>query len=371
MITNSGKIFIYRVFDIGPDVNLEKVQKNLLSEAIPQRFKLNKTSRAMIINNAPLAVNVEGGQYQAMGHSLDYESAAKIWHFGAVSVSIQLTIPATMSWDQLVELSSWLENDGNIHELCAQKVKQLITQFDSLRLSQVSWETFEDYSLYYFKSLPGAETNALNVFQSFDVHRLILSENTELLSDQVKKSIFESAIQYSQNDLAVINWNSALIIEPTGSLDIPDVIEFALCQLLEMRYYDDLLDDRLAFLYDELEKSEKSRFKFLGNFWESSSEKLSKEAARKYLEISDTVESVENSLKVVGDFYLAQVFRAASSRFRFNDWRNSVDQKLNNLAQISKLLTSELNERRNRLLEIVIIVLIALELLPFFFKGLG
>ena len=325
----------------------------------------------MIINNAPLSLNVEGGTYQSLGLSLEYEAAAKIWHFGAVSVSIQLTIPASLAWNQLVDLSFALENDLNLHELCAQKVKQVILQFDSPRLAAVQWDTFEDYSLYFFKTLPGAETNALNVFQSVDVYRLILSENTELLSDQVKKSIFESAIQYSQNDLAVINWNSALIIEPTGSLDIPDVIEFALCQLLEMRYYDDLLDDRLAFLYDELEKSEQSKFKFIGSFWESSSEKLSKEAARKYLEISDTVESVENSLKVVGDFYLAQVFRAASARFRFNDWRDSVDQKLNNLAQISKLLTSELNERRNRLLEIVIIVLIAIELLPFFFKGLG
>lgn len=325
----------------------------------------------MIINNAPLALNLEGGVFPTMGLSLEYEAAAKIWHFGALSISIQLTIPASLSWPQLLNLSSHLESDDSLHELCVQKVRQLIHQFESSRLPNIQWETFEDYSIYYFKSLPGAEINALNVFQSFDVYRLILSENIETLSDQLKKSIHDSALQYSQNDLAVITWNSALIVEPTGSLDIPDVIEFALCQLLEMRYYDDLLDDRLAFLYDELEKSEKSKYKFITSFWESSSEKLSKEAARKYLEINDTIESVENSLKVVGDFYLAQVFRAASARFRFNDWKDSVDQKLNNLAQISKLLTSELNERRNRLLEIVIIVLIAIELLPFFFKGFG
>ena len=158
--------------------------------------------------------------------------------------------------------------------------------------------------------------------------------------------------------MAVINWNSALIIEPSGSHDIPDVIEFALCQLLEMRYYDDVLDEKLNSLYNALEK------KRLGLF-ESYAEKLSQDAAQKYLEISDTIESVENSLKVVGDFYLAKIFRATSSRFRFRDWQESVDKKLSNLAEISKLLASEINERRNRTLEIIVIALISIEVLPY------
>jgi hypothetical protein len=356
----SGKIFIYRVFDVGPDANLEVIQKKFLAETLPQRFRLNKSSRAMIINNAPLAFNLEGGTHEALGIKLDYEAAAKIWHFGAISLCLQLNIP-DVSWNKLIELGSFLENDQRLHDICVNRVKQVLQQIDPSRLPAVHWDTFEDYTLYFFKTLPGIGSNALQIFNNYDVHRLILTENTETLSEQIKKTIFESAIQYSQNDLAVINWNSALLIEPSGSLDIPDVIEFALCQLLEMRYYDDVLDERLAFLYAELEKKSLS-------MWETSSEKLSKEAARKYLEISETVESVENSLKVVGDFYLAQIFRAASARFRFNDWRESVDQKLNNLAQISRLLTSELNERRNRLLEIIIIVLIAIELIPFFLK---
>ncbi len=364
MILTPGRIFIYRVFDIGLDADLEKIQKNLLSEGLPQRFKLSKAARAMIINNAPLSLNVEGGKYQVLEFEFDYEVAAKIWHFGAISLSIQLLIPPQMAWQKLIDISCFLENDTKLHDLCVQKVRQLITQFNPARLVDIQWDVFEDYTLYFFKTLPGLESNALDIFQHYDVHRLILSENTETLSDQVKKGITESAIQYSQNDLAIINWNSALIIEPTSSLDIPDTIEFALCQLLEMRYYDDLLDNRLAFLYSELEKKSLS-------LWNNSSERLSKEAARRYIEISDTVESVENSLKVVGDFYLAQIFRTASARFRFNDWRESVDQKLSNLAEITKLLTSELNERRNLLLEIVIIVLISIELLPFLSRLLG
>ncbi len=360
----SGKILIYRVFDIGPDVDLEKVQNTFMASTALHRFRLNKSSRAMIINNAPLTLSLEGGRVEALDLTLDYEIAAKIWVFGAVSISLMMTIPPEIDWNKLIELGTYLENDPRMHQLAVQKTAQVLQQLDPGRLTNLNLETYEDYTIYAFKKLPGTEINALNLFQNYDVPRLILSEPSETLSEQVRKGISDGAVQYSQNDISVINWNSALIIEPSGSLDIPDVIEFALCQLLEMRYYDDLLDIKLTALYTALEQKHLS-------IWETYSERLSKEAAQKYLEISDTIERVENSMKVVGDFYLAQIFRTASARFRFNDWRESVDQKLNNLAEISKLLTSDINERRNRLLEIVIIVLISIEVIPFILKVFG
>lgn len=312
----------------------------------------------MIINNAPLSLNLAGGRFQALNHDLEYDVSAKIWPFGAVSLNMQITIPPEMTWTQLIALGAFLETDPRVQQLAIEKLVQLVQQLNPDRMKNLNLETFEDYTLYFFKTIPGAEVNALSVFQNYDVPGLILSENTETLSEQVKKGVQEGAMQYSQNDLAVINWNSALILEPTGLMDTPDVIEFALCQLLEMRYYDDLLDERLALLYDALEKKKLS-------IWETYSERLSKEAAQTFLEISDTIESVENTLKVVGDYYPAQIFRLTSSRFRFNDWRESVDQKLNNLAEISKFLTGDINERRNRLMELVIIVLISIEVIPF------
>jgi hypothetical protein len=354
------KIFVYRVFDIGSDLDLEKTQNHFLSGLSAQRFKLAKHSRAMIINNAPLSLVLDGGKYNALDLFLDYEISVKIWHFGAVSVNMQIQTPDDLSWDRLIKLGVYIENDHSLHEMAVQRVTQILQSLAPQRLKSQDWETYEDYTLYFFKSLPGAEKNAMAVLQQYDVCRLILSEEIETLSEQVKKSVIDGALQYSQNDLALINWNSAMLIEPTGSQDIADVIEFALCQMLEMRYYDDLLDQKIAGLYDELEMKKRS-------VWETYAERLSRDAAQKFLEISDTVESVENSLKVVGDFYLAQIFRTASTRFRFNDWRDSVDQKLSNLVQISKLLTTEVNERRNRILEMVIIVLIAVELIPYFF----
>ncbi|MNJ94644.1 hypothetical protein D3C87_123460 [compost metagenome] len=358
----NGRILIYRVFDIGPDVNLGKVQSIFESSNSAQRFRLNRTSKAMIINNAPLSLTLETSKYDALGHPLDLEISAKIWHFGALSVTLSFGIPEGMTWNRLIEMGNFLENDNNLHVLAKQKVEQIIQSLNPARMETISWETYEDYTCYFFRKLDGCEKNAMEIFNRYDVFRLILSENNETLSDQIKKTILDSTFQYSNDDLAVIDWNSALIIEPSGSLDIVDVIEFSLCQLLEMRYYDDMLDEKLTYLYSALEKK-----RFSGIFQDYYS-KLSKEAAQTYLDISDTVESVENSMKVVGDFYLAKIFRAASQRLRFKDWQESVDKKLENMVQISKLFVSESNEKKNQLLEIIIIALIAIEVVPLFFK---
>lgn len=357
----NGRILIYRVFDIGRDVNLELAQKIFETTSSAQRFRLNRSSKAMIINNAPLSLNIETSKYDALGHPLDLEVSAKIWHFGALSITMTFGIPENISWNRLIELGNFLENDNNLHILAKQKVEQILLSMNPERIQTTNWETYEDYICYFFKKLDGCEKNALEVFNRYDIFRLILSENNENLSEQTKKTISESTFQYSNDDLAVIDWNSALIIEPSGSLDIVDVIEFSLCQLLEMRHYDDLLDGQLNYLYSALEKKKSHLFQ---DYYT----KLSKEAAKIYLDISDTIESVENSMKVVGDFYLAKVFRAASQRFRFKDWQESVNQKLENLAQISRLFVSEGNEKKNQLLEIIIIILIAIEVVPLFFK---
>ena len=167
--------------------------------------------------------------------------------------------------------------------------------------------------------------------------------------------------QYSKNDMAVVDWNSALVIEPSGSMDLPDVIEFALTQLLEMRFYDDLLDQKLATLYSSIENKSSGLFN-------DPYSNLAKEAGQTYIELSEIIETIENSFKVVGDFYLATIFRAASSRFRFNDWLNNINSKLGNLAEVSKVLQGEIHARRAQASEIIIIVLIAFELLPVVFK---
>jgi hypothetical protein len=108
-------------------------------------------------------------------------------------------------------------------------------------------------------------------------------------------------------------------------------------------------------LYDNIEVQKGKKLK--GPY-----SQLYQETSQRYIEFTEFLERVENSLKVVGDFYLATVYRAACRRFRLADWQSSITRKMNILAQVSSLLQGELNIRRSHWLEIIIILLIGFEI---------
>ena len=74
------------------------------------------------------------------------------------------------------------------------------------------------------------------------------------------------------------------------------------------------------------------------------------------------MERVDNSLKVVGDFYLALIFRGATQKFRIKDWQDSISRKMAILAQVSELLEGEMNVRRSHWLEFAVVFLFIFEI---------
>jgi ribosomal protein L18E len=354
-----GKILIYRVFDIGEEINLSKLE-NLIQEK-SERFKLNRDSKkAIIISDAPLGVSLGEEKIEIASQSYSFDVSAKVWTYGTLSITLQFSIPSSFSWSQLVELSQIFENASSIDQFAKNKAREFTQTATPAMKKTNEWDTYEDYVIYFVEKINGIE-NLKELKDSADIPALILAEPKEDLSDNIKKNVHEMTFQYSKNDMAVVDWNSALVIEPSGSMDLPDVIEFALTQLLEMRFYDDLLDQKLATLYSSIENKS-------SGILNDPYSKLAKEAGQTYIELSEIIETIENSFKVVGDFYLATIFRAASSRFRFNDWLNNINSKLGNLAEVSKVLQGEIHARRAQASEIIIIVLIAFELLPALFK---
>ena len=137
-------------------------------------------------------------------------------------------------------------------------------------------------------------------------------------------------------------------------LDVPDVIEFALTHLIELRYYDDLLDDKVADLYDAISRSQRTVFR-------TNYARLAREAGALFMDITEFIERVENSLKVIGDFYLGTIFRGTVARLRLQEWEENVTRKLQLLARVSELLSVQATAHRGHVLEWIVILLIAFE----------
>lgn len=358
-VIRRGTILIYRAFDIGEEINLLEVEKILSAQSGTARVSIARgKGNAVIIRNAPVRLSLGKANFRLQDHPVEAEIFATVWDYGVLSLVFQVPIESGTLWSSLIPMGAVLNGDvPGCEELnrFAQVKSSEITELISAAIQRRNaWEVFEDYVIYFLEEISGVN-NATELMERGAVPELILGEPTDPLSEKTRAGIQEMFFQYSANDLVVIDWNSAIVLEPSGQRDIPDVIEFSLTQLLEFRYYDDLIDKKLSDLYDSIEKGKHTLLR-------TDFDEISHEANSRYIEFSEFLERIDNSLKVVGDFYLAVIFRASVRRFRINDWQQSISRKMNVLAQVSELLQGELNTRRAHMLEVIVIILIVFEI---------
>jgi hypothetical protein len=122
--------------------------------------------------------------------------------------------------------------------------------------------------------------------------------------------------------------------------------------------YDQQLDAELPALYDRAEAvRSRRRLRLSGRFRSVLSDLHTRVA-----DITETVERVENALKVTNDVYLARIYAAALELFREQAWRRGIERKLEILRETYAMLNTEAQASRAELLEIIIVLLIVAEL---------
>ncbi|GAB1344221.1 hypothetical protein [Gemmatimonas sp.] len=160
--------------------------------------------------------------------------------------------------------------------------------------------------------------------------------------------------------MAIVTWDSALVVEPgEQDTDLQYIVEFANAQLLELRYYDALLDAELPRLYDDIETARARHAVFPGRRFAALLQRLQAQVA----DSTELVERVENALKVTDDVYLARVYSAALALFRGPTWRAGIDRKLAILRDTYAMLNGEAQAARSETLEIAIVLLIVVEVI--------
>ena len=364
-VISRGKVIIYRVFDVAEEIDLGRLESILTDPSGESRVKMDRKHRpAVVVRNAPVRLRL--GEVQVrIGDSLrTCEGYATVMDYGAVSISLHLPLPRDSQWMDLIRLAEQINASAGspeeIDDVCLKKCDEVAHQIRSALKNPSRWHMAEDYVLWFIEEVSGVK-KAAELLTQLDLPALILAEKNETLAPPSRDGILENTFQYATNDLVVIDWNSAVVFEPSGQMEIADIIEFALSHLLEVRYYDDLLDRRLSELYDAVDERRRST-------WRHRFSNLAHEANTRFLEISEIMERVDNSIKMVGDYYLAVIFRAAIRRFRVLDWQQSITRKMNSMARVSELLHSEMNVRRSHILEMIVILLIAFEIVSAFIR---
>ncbi|HET9449609.1 MAG TPA: hypothetical protein VFO83_01940, partial [Aggregicoccus sp.] len=339
-----GQILCYRIYDIAEEIDLERARKVLTEGA--RRLKLGRENGQYLeLPNPPLAYELGRRVLAVRTGALTVDVSARLFDHGAASIIIAVPIAPGTTFEALTALADELYDSQALEALAAELIESVRKTLESAIQSPHLWDQNESYTVIFAERLssPGiaGQPSAEQVVAQVDLARLLLGEvEGPSLSKRESEAVTQVRFSYTVEDLVVVDWNSAFVYEPSGSRDIPDLLEIANAQLLEFRYYDDLLDAHIARIHDEVQR------KRHGSLLRSPYRALARETLATLIDLSEFIERVENSLKIVGDFYLAKVYEAAVRRLRIPAWQGSVTGKQQLLSQTYGLLKGEVDTDR-------------------------
>jgi hypothetical protein len=173
--------------------------------------------------------------------------------------------------------------------------------------------------------------------------------------DEVQDAL-SHRISFGTDDVAIVDWNAALVVDKEPE-DVLTVLEFANVELLEMRFLDKRLDEALGQAYTRLSKRSQRWFQFPSN------PKDLRAISQWQVDSAILFEGVNNVLKLLGDQYLARLYRLAAARLHLSEWDASILRKLDTLESIYQKISDQVASWRMELLEWIVIVLILIEIL--------
>jgi len=358
-----GEVLLHRLFDVGYEVRLDQAAE-LLASSAPQRPRpVRVQARAIQIMNPPVAVSLGGQSIEVGADTCAIELSARIFDFGVISLRARVHAPRGLTWGEFAAFGSSIVSG----ELSTAAWGRLATARDSLlarihpaierpSLSLVT----EEYTVFRIFSLEDAAGAPLPLEQltGEQIASLLLGE-TRPVSPAARAEMLSPRLAYFDDDLTVLSWNAALVVEPVREdTDVQYVLEFANAQLLELRYYDSLLDAELPHMYDEVSAARRA-FHLLGRRFS----RLLSALQQRVAEATESIERVENSLKVTDDIFLARIYTTALDTFRVATWRAGIDRKMTIVRETYSMLNAESQALRSEALELTIILLILMEIL--------
>ncbi len=213
----------------------------------------------------------------------------------------------------------------------------------------------EDYAILLIERL-GAGTAAAQLARDPVILRTALGERKPLSASAAQLA---TSFSYYEDDLIVLTWGAAVVVEPDAIAreDVALLLEFANVQLLAFRSYDAEVERDLTQVARRVARSRRPGWPVL-----LSSERFLREIHSLIADITETSSRVENALKVTEDVYWNRVYAAALATLKVDLWRTGIAETLVVLRETAALLRDEAQEAVAIWLEVLVIVLIAIEL---------
>lgn len=354
-----GKVVFLYAYDVAYEIG-RSLPPTLLGQTVAQySVDLSRRNPRHLIFFKPGMIRLPPQERIGPHGAVRLDVTIKILPIGAIT--IQVSVPFDIHClDDLVVYHDLQFTSGSLNDEVHRIAEQIRKELAGVAIrTNEGLLTEEAYTVFCLESPVGAPSNlAIRAEAWLESHRrtvaALLTQEPDIhrLSRQEAIESTSRSLSYYEDDLVVIDWDAALIIDsPHEWEETIYVLELANLQLAELEAYDRLLDSTLERSYRDL-----------GVGPSYGRKRLLRELRELRIDLARFSDELSNITKFFGDWHLARIYETASARFHLADWHRTVDEKLKTVAELHEILKSDQSSRWMMLLEFTIVLLFIIDL---------
>jgi hypothetical protein len=354
-----GRVIYVYAFDVAYDMVREPLPQ-LLGQPVAQ-FSVDASRRnpRHLFFYRPQMVRLPPMERIGPNGPVRIERSLKLLPVGALSitVSVPFDVPAIAD---LVAFHDLEFSNGQLNQevrQIAEEARQELARYCIKPVAQLAEE--EAYTVFCIDApLLAEDGRPLSAEDWLQQHRrdvaALLTQEADVnqLSRQEADESTGRYLSYYENDLAVLDWDAALIVQEPGQLDeILYVLELANLQLAELEAYDRILDTALERSYRDLTRQPRR------------SREVMRELREIRVDLARFSDELSNITKFFGDWHLARLYENIAARFHLGDWHRTIDEKLKTLDDLYTVLSQDRINQWMLTLEVTIVLLFIVDLI--------
>jgi len=350
-------VYLY-AFDVAYDMLREPVPQLLGQTVAEFSVDTSKRSPRHLFFNRPQMVRLPPMERMGPNGSVRVERTLKFLPVGAISITISVPFEV-QGIEDLVAYHDLDFSNGVLSQEVRQLAEEARRELARYFLKPVAHLAEEEaYTVFCIDApLSAADGQPLSAEDWLQQHRrevaALLTQEPDVnqLSRQEVDESTGRYLSYYENDLAVLDWDAALIVQKPGQVDETlYVLELANLQLAELEAYDRILDTALERSYRDLNQRPRRRGEVM------------RELREIRIDLAHFSDELSNITKFFGDWHLARIYQNISARFHLGDWHRTIDEKLKTLDNLYQLLSQDRTNRWMLTLEVTIVLLFVIDL---------
>lgn len=339
------------LYDVGRSIDL-KAAASLVPGSPGMRIARRRDTPSSLTIPAPLCVDLGAGPGAGSG-PVAVSASARLYDEGVITVIVRSKIRATLEE---------MHGDMVMQAVVDQRYRAIYERVKPAIVAARDDPERETYLAFCFADV-GKSPDLFMAENDRALTTLLTGEpySYPIHGSQIQKTMGHQ-FSYGEGDRAVFDLDRAVIID--AERDYEDVLlicELANYQFLELRALDRLLDRWL----DEAEDDVAFIAKRYGAPRAGALRRKLGTIQALRLDAMFVLENLENSAKIIGDYFLGQVYEHVCGIFNTSGWTRSVERRLDALENVYEIVKVQRNERTMLVLEIVFIIVCVIPIIQF------